>query len=214
MNKVIVSFANNASFVEMLSIALPSFYRYASEHSYDVFIPSEKHVQSICSSYGWDHNRPTSWLKVAILKYALEKYDTALWIDSDVIINKFDKDIAEDFTDQFMQGFVVHKDIYEGLIPNCGVWLLNKNSIDYLSTIWNQTDFINHKWWEQGANIMLMMENKQYIDQSFILPYEFNVHKNDMRFDENSYLQTGRFLHATTWNDRIGKMKEWAHYHA
>jgi hypothetical protein len=210
MSKVLVSFATGQDYIDLLSIALPSFYRYGNQHDYDIFIPSLSEVSKICASLGWNSNRPTSWLKVPIIKYLLESYDIALWVDSDVVIKKFDKDIGENFDNTFMQGLVIHKDTHEGDVPNCGIWLLNKSSIPLLSDLWNQTDFIHHKWWEQGANVKLISENQDYKNGILSLPYEFNVHKNDVRFNEQEYLITGRFLHATMWNNRKEKMKQWA----
>lgn len=210
MSKALVSFASGQNFVDLLSIAMPSFYQYGERHDYSVFIPSSLEVSQICQFYGWDRNRPTSWLKVPVIKYLLQYYNTVLWVDSDVIIRKFDKDIAENFDSKFMQGFVIHQDKHEGHVPNCGIWLLNQNASSFLSELWNKIEFISHKWWEQGANIKLMSENQNYKDNSLSLPYEFNVHKNDIRFDEQKYLETGRFLHATMWSDRKAKMKEWA----
>lgn len=212
MNKVITSFATGELFTDLLTIALPSFYKYSIIHNYDIFIPTNNQVIQICQNYGWDHNRPTSWLKVPIIKHLLEsKYDLVQWIDSDVVINKFDVDINYEFQkNNCIQSFVVHHDFYEGSIPNCGIWGLKKEAIPFLNEIWNQSDFINHKWWEQGANIKLMKENPQYIKYSHVLPYEFNVHKNDVRFKEKNWEVDGVMLHATTWPDRISKMKEWA----
>lgn len=211
-NKVLISFANGQDHIDMLSVALSSFYHYANRYGYDVAIPSQQTIYDAASEYGWDCNRPPSWSKIVAIKHMLQFYDTVLWIDSDVVINKFDKDIAENFDDEFMHAFVVHSDRFEGRVPNCGVWLLNKNAIEFLSEIWNQTDFINHKWWEQGAMIHLISNNKHYFDLSLELPYEFNVHKNDIRFNDQEYLQNGRFLHATMWNNRLNKMKEWANH--
>jgi hypothetical protein len=210
MNKVITSFAAGELFTDLLNIALPSFYKYSIKYNYDLFIPTHIQVIDICKNYGGDHDRPISWLKVPIIRYLLEKYDLVQWIDSDVVINKFDKDINAEFQNNHcIQSFVVHHDITEGNIPNCGIWALKKSAIPLLIDIWNQTDFIHHKWWEQGANIKLMQDNGNYVKYSNILPYEFNVHKNDIRFNERDWENDGIMLHATMWPDRTNKMKEW-----
>lgn len=211
MNKAIVSFAQGNLFVNMLSIALPRFYKYAYKYQYDLIIPTYSQVRQWCYDYSWNYNRPTSWLKVPIIKHLLENgYDLVQWIDCDVIINRFDKDINEEFiTSTYSQSLVHHYDLYEGVVANCGIWSLKKEAIGLLGNIWNQTDFINHKWWEQGANIYLMQTCKDVHDSCHPLPYEFNVHKNDVRFADKDWESCGIMLHATTWEDRLAKMIEW-----
>lgn len=211
MKKAIVSFAQGNLFANMLSVALPRFYKYAYKYSYDLIIPTNHCVQNWCLSYDWDYNRPASWLKVPIIKHLLDNgYDLVQWLDSDIIINRFDKDINEDFiASTCLQSLVNHYDKYEGAVPNCGVWSLKKDAITLLDSIWNQLNFINHKWWEQGANIYLMQTNKDIKDSCYVLPYEFNVHKNDVRFIEQDWESCGIMLHATTWHNRLEKMIEW-----
>lgn len=211
MNKAIVSFAQGNLFINMLSIALPRFYKYAYKYQYDLIIPTYSQVRRWCYDYSWNYNRPTSWLKVPIIKHLLENgYDLVQWIDCDVIINRFDKDINESFiTSTCVQSLVNHYDLYEGIVPNCGIWSLKQAAIPLLDAIWNKTDYINHKWWEQGANINIMQTNKDVLDVCYVLPYEFNVHKNDIRFPEQDWETNGVMLHATTWEDRLAKMIEW-----
>lgn len=202
-----------------LDVSLPSLYKYATLHNYDLFIPSHNSIKNYANHYKLDLNRPYSWHKIPIMLHLIESgYENILWIDADVVINKFDKDILSELNNKnFYQSFVVHE-TSEGFIPNCGVWIVNKISFQFLLDIWNQNRFISHPWWEQKANMHMMhwdQKNKQqltltdYGQQSIELPYEWNVHKNDYRFDKDTYLKTGRFLHATMWNDRFKTMKEW-----
>jgi hypothetical protein len=217
-NKAIVSFAEGENYTSLLKVALPSFYRYANRHSYDLIVPSHKYVLDACHKYGWKYGeRPVSWLKVPILRSLLKKYDVVLWLDCDVIITKIDIDIAENFIDTGnIQSFVVHR-TGEGFIPNMGIWLLNNSADSLLDNIWNQTQFINHCWWEQRANMHVMNWHQHKQDQTSLtefglksleLPYEWNVHKVDFRY-YNDYT-FGRFLHATQWPNRLEMMKEWA----
>ena len=143
-----------------------------------------------------------------------------LWVDADIVINKFDNDIIEDIQSQdYIQAFTVHQ-THEGFIPNCGVWLLNNKAIDLLRDIWNQTNYINHCWWEQKANMILMNWDQKnsiqtnlskYGKQSIELPYEWNIHRHDYRFNRN-YLEHGRFLHATCWDNKSLIMKGWTNH--
>jgi hypothetical protein len=217
MKKLIISFALNSDFCDMLGIALPTFYKYAVKYDYDLWIPSYEEVKRTCSALGWDYERPTSWLKVPLIKKALEDYDVVLWIDCDVVVLNNSPDISSFIGSDNLQGFVVHRDKYEGYVPNCGVWILTKLAKEYLSNIWNQNQFINHPWWEQRANLYLMnwqtkshnQSLTEYGMKSIELPYAFNVHKNDIRFDAK-LIHNNYFLHATTWPDRKNIMREWA----
>lgn len=216
MKKAIVSFAHGDEFNRMLEIALPTFYRYGTKYNYDVICPSYNNVIEICRNFEWDYNRPTSWLKVPIIKYFLNSYDVVLWLDSDIIITKKSPDITQYIENDTLQGVTVHADLYEGLVPNCGVWLVTNKFSNYLDDVWAKTEYINHHWWEQMAVIELMnwlpksktQKLSEYGLSTVGLPYEFNVHKNDIRFNEDS-IKSGYFLHATMWKDREKTMKEW-----
>lgn len=217
LKKVLVSFAENTH-TSLLEISIASLYKYSCKYNYDLIIPSKNIIQSIAQSYNIDINRPTSWLKIPILLDLISKYDVVLWIDADIVINKFDIDIISELHNKdFTQAFVVHH-TPEGYIPNCGVWILNKNSKNLLLDIWNQVEYIEHCWWEQKANMSLMNWNQKIEQQdnlsdygktSIELPYEWNMHKCDSRYDLNSEINC-RFLHATTYIDRFNTMKDWA----
>jgi hypothetical protein len=214
MNKVIVSFARGHLHESLLNIALPRFYDYALKHDYDIFVPSYKKIIDICCAFGWNHDRPASWLKIPIIKHLVEiDYDIVLWLDCDIFINHLSQDISETFNSNFVQGFVIHQDLYEGLVPNMGVWILNKFSTPILDAIWKKEHCLNHKWWEQGAAIELLEDSPELWKRTLSLPYDFNVHKNDIRYNSQNSEKDGCFLHATCYNNRIEKMKEWAFTH-
>lgn len=226
MKKAIVSFAfgdkndlpGRPKPSDMLEIAIPSFYKYATKHNYDLFIPSKEKIEEICNSFNWDNNRPASWFKVAVLKYLLQKenYDMVLWLDSDIVINKTSKDIFDGFYESsYIQGLVFH-DI-PGIhfkVPNCGVWIVKKECISLLDDVWNNPHSIDTRWWEQGSLIDLMFnpitdEKKELFERTYNLPFVYNVHLNDRRYNENSE-NDGIILHATMHEDIISKMKFWA----
>lgn len=215
MNKVITSFASGENFTSLLEISLPTFYKYSIKHNYDFYIPSYENLIDICSIYGWNCNRPISWLKIPLIKNLLHKYDSALWIDADVVIKNFDEDINQNIAN-YCQAFVVHE-TSEGYIPNCGVWILTKNSIEMLDLIWSMDKYVNHCWWEQKAMMDVICWDQfqkvqtklnYYGKNSLCLPYEWNIHKNDKRFTSD-HIYDGKFLHATMWPDRLNTMKEW-----
>ncbi len=211
MNKALVSFAMGEQYEQMLSVSCPTLYKYAKQHNYDVIIPCYQTIVDSCNRYGWDYKvRPPAWLKIPAIKHILQSYDMVQWIDSDVVINKFDIDINEDFQHaKQTQAFVVHQDLYEGPVPNMGIWSIKKSALEALDNIWNQTNCINHRWWEQGANIQLMRLDQTYRDSCYALPFIYNIHKNDVRYTGNDSNRDGAMLHATMYVDRVGQMKKW-----
>ena len=211
MNKALVSFAMGEQYEQMLSVSCPTLYKYAKQHNYDVIIPCYKTIKDACKRYGWNYQgRPNQWLKLAAIKCILESYDIVQWVDSDIVINKFDIDINEDFQHSTQtQAFVIHQDKYEGQVPNMGVWSMKHSALEALDNIWNQTDCIHHRWWEQGANIKLMRLDQTYRDSCYALPFTYNIHKNDVRYTGNDSNRDGVILHATMYVDRVGQMKKW-----
>ena len=227
MKKAIVSFAfgdkndlpGRPKPSDILEISISSFYRYATKHNYDLFIPSREKIKEICNLFDWDNNRPASWFKVAALKYLLqqENYDMVLWLDSDIIINKTSEDIFHGFYESScIQGLVFH-DIpsINFKVPNCGVWIVKKECISLLDEVWNNENSIDPLWWEQGSLIDAMFRNpitekkKELFEKTYQLPFIYNVHLHDKRYNENSE-KDGIILHATMHEDIISKMKIWA----
>lgn len=219
MKKAVVSFALGDKHSNLLQISTPSFYKYATKHNYDLFLPSYQKVKEICNLFDWNHDRSASWLKIPILKYLLktEKYDLVLWLDSDIIINKTSQDIFDGFYESpYIQGLVFHK--IPGInfeVPNCGVWILKQECISLLDDVWNNNNSIDPLWWEQGSLIDLMFRNpitqekKDLFEKTCQLPFIYNVHLHDKRYNENSE-NDGIILHATMHEDMTSKMKMWA----
>jgi len=215
LKKVMTSFGFGGH-SEMLRLALPSFYKYADLHGYDLFLPSRIFLEDLSRRFGWSFDRPYSWYKVPLIKHLLSDYEVVLWMDADIIINRFDLDVNP-LTDDagHIQAFVVHQTRH-GNIPNMGVWILNKAALPLLDDIWKQDQFKEDYFWEQAANIHVMNWARRgantnmtdYGMKSLFVPYEFNVHKDDRRFNKDMEF-SGRFLHATMYPDRISKMKEW-----
>lgn len=188
---------------EMLKVALPTFAEYAKRHGYDLFVPEE-------GFFGPEHQRPASWKKIPLLKSLFGMgYDVALWLDADVVIRKFDKDIADDCGERPMH-MVVHN-THDGAVPNCGVWYVRSSFAQYLDDVWGRCGFIKTDcWWEQAAVISLLGGDPDAASVSVPggplwaeLPYEWNPHARDAR----SFPAETRFFHATAIEDRVRVMK-------
>jgi hypothetical protein len=149
MKKILTSFGFDTHF-ELLNLSLRTFYVYANRHQYDLFVPSKNffshHVQQ----------KPFSWWKIELIQRLFEIYDKILWIDADVIICKFHKDIMDELNEESDMGMVVH-DTSDGKVPNCGVWVLDKKCLNWLNHLWQYDDLPqSHYWWEQAAVLKML----------------------------------------------------------
>lgn len=198
--KALVTFGTGKS-AELLKIARPSFQRFADAHGYDlrVYEPDR------------DPFWPFPWLKVACLQDALETYDEALWIDSDVVIVDDSEDLPVD--DDSWQALAIHR-TQDGEVPNTGVWLCRQPMRGVLADLWQLRSFRNHPWWEQGAVMEFLgydswarptglREATELYERTTFLSTEWNSHP----WDE---AENPRFRHATMHEDRAEVMKEWA----
>lgn len=205
MKKVIVSFGVGEH-KRLLSLAIPTFYLYAHNHNYDVFLPSNDFFSNKTKE------NPPAWWKLDVIEYLFNTYDQILWLDADVIICRFDEDIMNNLDNDSDFGMVVHE-TPDGQVPNCGVWPLNKSSLRWLSTLKQYNTFKRSRcWWEQAALLHLMGIDPDGIpvklpEKSNIawnqLDYLWNPHINDNR----KIPQDTRFFHATCFNDRCAVMK-------
>lgn len=205
MKKALTSFGfgEHSKFLE---IATQSFYRYASQHNYDCFFPSENF---------FDHKTkqlPHSWWKLEAINKLLELYDTVLWLDSDVIICDISQDISGCLKPQDHIGLVIHE-VPIGFVPNCGVWVLQKHSLEWLNDLWEYNKFIRSDgWWEQAAMMHKLGfnpdENIVSLPNDFSIPfcqldYTWNPHVHDHRGLPSDL----KFLHFTMFADRLSAMK-------
>ncbi|NDD03889.1 MAG: hypothetical protein EB078_03200 [Proteobacteria bacterium] len=183
----------------LLEIALPTFARYAAEHAYDLFVPQVV-----------PGNRPPSWLKIPLLQWLFRAgYDEVLWLDADVVIRRFDRDIAEDCGEAPMHMVVHHT--ADGSPPNLGVWYVRRTAARMLADAWDRTGgWRGAVWWEQAAMISTLggdvEAQKVVVPPSSSwgeLPYEWNPHCHDAR----GVPADCRFFHATMMADRAVAMR-------
>ena len=159
--------------------------------------------------------RPPSWLKVKLVEQALQQVDEVAWIDSDVIIEKFDVSIFSQLSEDAWQGLVEH-DTASGIIPNCGIWVLRKPMLSILSEIWDSNQYIDHGWWEQAAILERMgykvvgttavrEKDSLLFSKTSFLGSEWNHHPCD-----NRQVLNPRFRHVTQYPDRVSAARYFA----
>lgn len=205
MKKVIASFGIGEH-SRLLSLAIPTFYLYAHNHNYDIFLPSNDFFSNKTKE------NPASWWKLDIIEYLFNTYDQVLWLDADVIICRFEEDISTKINSQDDFAAVVHE-TPDGQVLNCGVWLLNKSSTKWLSSLRSYNSFRRSAcWWEQAALLHIMGMNPD--DPKITLPEKCNIAWTQLDYSWNPHIndhrkipQDTKFFHATCFNDRYAAMK-------
>lgn len=205
MKKVLTSFGFGSQ-QNLLRLTIPSFIKYSQLHGYDSFFPNEKFFSDRTKK------RKYSWWKLELIERLFESFDRVLWIDCDVVICNFTKDIMDDMHDDSHVGMVVH-DVPEGYVPNCGVWLLDKKCTSWFSDLWQYDNLPrSNDWWEQDAMLhkLGIDSSQKYITlpKSFPIPwtqldYLWNPHVHDKR----GLPKQMRFFHSTMFQDRFSIMK-------
>lgn len=204
MRRVLASFGFGPH-AELLQIAIPGFARYAAAHGYDLFIPQASFFSDEAKS------RPASWMKIPLLKRLFgDGAESVLWLDADVVVKRFDKDISDDCGDHPLH-MVVHR-TNDGAVPNAGVMYMRSSFSPHLDSVWDRSGFARSGgWWEQAAVIDLLGGDPDATPVAVPagplwseLPYEWNPHVRDSRG-----VPAGcRFFHATSFPDRVSCMRE------
>ncbi|MEF3307196.1 hypothetical protein [Paenibacillus sp. GYB003] len=142
---LLCSLATGGEHIEMLELLAPTASHYARLHGMDCLmlpLPGKR----------LEPSRPPAWDKIVLIHHMLKLYDTVIWIDADAIICDPHKDIRAVLDRRIPMHLVVHK-IGRRMIPNTGVWVLRSLSktFEMLYYVWNDSRYINHRWWEQAA---------------------------------------------------------------
>jgi hypothetical protein len=203
MRKVLTTFGFGGH-AELLDVALPTFRWYAERHGYDLFVPSE-------SMFAGVERRPHAWMKLPLLSALLRGgYGAVLWLDCDVVIKRYDRDILDDAGPEPMA--LVVQETPDGRVPSTGVWLLRPEALETIDSLWPRSGFLRSSgWWEQAALIDALGGDP---DAAAVrvppgplwseLPYHWNPHVRDARGIPGDC----RFFHATMFADRRAAMLE------
>lgn len=131
----------------LLRIAERSFRPYAREHGYALDLRTEP----------IDPSRPPAWSKVALIRQLLDRYETVVWLDADTVVVRRDRDITAELTEGRFLGLVEH--VVEGRAnPNTGVMVVRScdRARTFWAAVWDSTQYLNHRWWEQAAVMDLL----------------------------------------------------------
>lgn len=130
--------------------SLPTFEKFANNNGYIVEVVELPRDDLARKS---KEAREARWQKMSIMRNALERNDLAVWFDADVMICRYDEDIAGHLQESDYQGFVLHDVPAENRInPNTGVWVMKntEKSFRFLDEI-ERIGMPEGRWADQGA---------------------------------------------------------------
>jgi hypothetical protein len=144
--KALVS-AAGSHMADVLALAAVTFEKFAATHNYDLVLDDDFDDSPIFND---SLNRQAKWRKVDLFECLLPDYDLVVWFDADMVIKRFDRDIAEDVPQDCFQALVLEQYPHR-FNPNCGVWAMRNDEMSYrfLEKI-RQVD-APEQWNEQAA---------------------------------------------------------------
>jgi hypothetical protein len=132
---------------KLLRLAAVTFRRYAKRHGYQLDLREQ----------ALDEERPPAWSKVALIRRLLDQHELVLWLDADTVVVRGDRDIADELPgDRFMA--MVQHTVAGKANPNTGVMVIRAGdeARRFFAEVWDQTQYLNHRWWEQAAVMNLL----------------------------------------------------------
>lgn len=144
MNKILISGYRGDEYKQISSLTFPLMEKYATKYNIDSALLEFP-----------DCGRAASWYKIPSIIKMLETYELILWLDSDIVIVNNSEDITSLSNDSNIN-YISYHNVGGNKHPNCGVWMMKRDMIPFLNTLWNMTQYINHFWWEQAALIELI----------------------------------------------------------
>lgn len=202
MRKIILSGYRGDLYEDMSKMTYPLIEKYAKKYNADCKLIKFEETE-----------RPASWEKIPLIQNYLKEYDIVLWIDSDIVIINDSVDIFNLIQDDKIQYMVQHY-VMDFVVPNAGMWMLKREMLEYLDTIWNNNKYLNHGWWEQAALIELMgfevspyradLKNPTKLyHKTKLLEQKWNHHPNDLQRVNDPF-----FIHVTMYQDRLQTIKD------
>lgn len=179
-NIAVCSLSIGEKYKNMVKYGIRTKEQYCKKHNYDYY-DEEKY---------YDRDRPIAWSKINIINSCLNddknNYDYVVWIDADTLVMNQEikiEELIEKYTDD--KDVTVAQD-YKMI--NTGVIII-KNTLwsrRFFDFLYDQTQFIDHPNWEQGAFINLyennISESQKHIN---VLPLELQNKLNSYWFTYN-----------------------------
>jgi hypothetical protein len=178
-------------YYDSVKLGIESKKKYCESNGYD-FILGDNKI--------YDKKRPIAWSKIKMIQKYINNYDYIFCSDADVIIMNSNHKL-ETFINKYLgqnKKLLVTRDFMN---INTGNIILKNCSeiISLLDNIYNQTQFLNHNWWEQMAFIDLYNKSKLIRDFTFVLNETHLINAYIIEFPnhplpESNKYRTGDFL--------------------
>jgi len=130
--------------------SLPTFKRFASKHGYSIYVER-------LDEDGLKRKSPAAkaarWRKISLLREVLKENKVAVWFDADILIRRYDEDIASHLGPTAFQGLVLESVPAENRTnPNTGVWALNNSpeAFEFLDKV-EAVGIPDGRWADQAA---------------------------------------------------------------
>ncbi|HEX7375626.1 MAG TPA: class I SAM-dependent methyltransferase, partial [Pirellulales bacterium] len=140
MKIALVTLSAGEEFERMAALVNPPKARFCDRWGYD-FIAFHELL---------DADRPAPWSKIRAVARVLPRYDWIVWCDADTVLFDRDNGLRRFITAAGNADFVIQRN-WDGI--NTGVFFVRNTpwSIRFLDMVYEQTEFIDHPWWEQAA---------------------------------------------------------------
>lgn len=132
---------------ELLKLSGPLMKEYAKHWNFDFFELNRS----------LDSDRPISWSKLIAIQQLLEDYTFVIYLDADVMILNFDRNILDLMNGK--QDFAWRVTNINGKpSPNAGVMIFRSSplTLSMIDLAYAQSDLIFDGWWEQAALIRVL----------------------------------------------------------
>lgn len=137
-------------YLGLLGISSITFEAFAARHGYDLVLATSLLAPE----------RPPAWSKIRLVRDLLDRYEEVFWVDADAIFVDISRDIAEEKRPDKDLYLVEHRWLAntEWRCANTGVFFVRSTpwSRDFLDTVWEREQFIEHEWWENAAVLDLL----------------------------------------------------------
>jgi mannan polymerase II complex MNN10 subunit len=195
--------------IAVISIQTPEIYSYSKYTSVINKSYCDKYgYKYIQYNYSLDDSRPIPWSKIIAIQNHIKDFDWIYWIDADAVFFNHDIKIEDHINEQYNLiiskacseewANTYYKEDAEFLNINTGSFLLKGKdiwSIMLLKKIYEQTNRINHHWWENQALIDIYLQNNPEINLKIHILEQYVLNGFENRFYCYKYFAEQYILH-------------------
>lgn len=172
MSRIVCTTYYDTHFAVVGDICLRTMRHYAERHGFELaYLP------------GLPCERPLPWYKILVMQELFRRgAEFVFWIDADALIVDASRSI-EEVIEPGKDLYVVLQDDGERKHPNFGISLLRNSewTVKFLTDVWNLTQYIDHKWWENAA-VKHLLSHEDFTDHGI------DAHRQPIPLDRVKWL--------------------------